>query len=181
MPYCDVEVTFIKSLPSGKAFVVEHEGEEVIVPDFAVHSDSEIHVNLVQRETGTLIIQERIAIEKGLAGQKLGGGLPMKRNKMPELPELLSKTRLDSITARVRCTSAFQHGGWVQSEDGDSVTYQDEDGDTHYIGCFNEEADTDFAAQAPDDIQALLDENERLRAWMDLAVERFNARRRTKR
>ena len=173
------DVTFIDLLPSGKAFSARYQDRGVVIPNFAVHDDSEIWKDSDCGDTGKLVIQEKIAVEKGLADPgtgSLGGGIPLKRNKRPDPLVLLPDQTIRAITDRLAATSgAIEGTGWdtagevlrIKHTDDDAAIF---DGDRRFH-------DAQFCACAPDDIRALLKENQRLREWMALATKRFNARR----
>ena len=135
------DVAFVDVLPSGKSFKVKYESTTYLIPNFAVHQDSEVWEDSDPEFVGKLKLQEKIAIEKGLAdppSRSLGGGLPLKRHKLPPAPELLTDERLAALTDRLRA-----------------------------------------AGNEPDDLDPLLDENTRLRAWV-VAALKTRARRKRK-
>ena len=172
-------VEFVKVLPSGKAFIVKHEGRDIIVPMFAVSDNSEIWNSSLEGETGKLVIMEKIAADKGLIdppSRSLGGGIPLKRNRLPDPPKPLPGKRLEAIQARWEASSAHELG-WAADEGMVRLG----SGNDRIIALFegvSDEEDALFAAHAPTDINDLLNENAQLRAWVELATKRFNAKRR---
>lgn len=184
MSYVTIEaVTFIKVLPSGNSFVVEHEDIEYVIPHFAVSDDSEVWPGGSRPgEVGKLVITEKIAIERGLAdppSQALGGGIPLKRHRLPAPPVLMPDKELGTIEDRMR-EASFAGGSYKWSSAGDELHLCGErsggilamfDGD-------GAAADASFTAHAPDDMRALLDENKRLREFLVAALKTQERRRR---
>jgi len=175
-----VGVRFVRVITPDKSFVIQYGGREYVIPEFAVSDASEIHVNTDYPE-GDLILLERIAIEKGLV-EDTGGtgvGIPLKRNRLPDPPELMSEERLSKIQARWEASSAHELG-WEADGDTLAVRSEADPACCYYIAVFEgpfPERDVDFTAHAPDDINDLMNENRILRDWMAKAIEKSKARR----
>ncbi len=187
MPHIDIEnVTFIRKLPSGKSFLVSYQGAEYVIPNFAVGANSAIWSDSEEGDTDTLFIQEVIAYEKGIvdlgiAPLSLGGGIPLKRNKLPDPPEMMHGLKLEAIESRLQLCSGEAPGGWVDKEGGQIWNGEGENVDL--LAMFDGSTamhDAFFCANAPADMRALLDEVKVLRAWVAKAQEKASARRKRK-
>lgn len=170
--YVTIEgVTYRRPLPSGKSFEVEFEGHSCVIPAFAVGTDSEIWVGSVNETTGRLVLFERIAEEKGLLGGPTEGtkiGIPLKRHRLPSAPDLLPAERIDEIRGDLqKLTDA---GGWWLSGGTDSLMRPGGDGAV-LVAYFQSAPDADFCAKAPGAIMDLLEENSRLRNWVEEALK----------
>jgi hypothetical protein len=182
MGYTSIDnVTFLRTLPSGKSFVVSYDGKEYVIPNFAVSDGSELWERSSEGETGTLAIEEKIAIEKGLieGGGGTGIGIPLKRNRLPDPPGLMADKRLKAIETRLAACSASANG-WRQNRLDPLYlslrgTEEDTDG---LLGSFESEIDALFAAHAPDDMTDLLYEVRVLREWVESALKTQQRRRR---
>jgi len=165
------DVTYHGTAESGKAIQVTVEGRMVWIPAFAIHDDSEIYVNS-KHSTGTLVIKTDIAEEKGLvdvSSKGTGVGIPLKRNRLPDPPDLMDDQSIDGIAGRLLASSASTMG-WEVEEDAVYLTGAQK----HCIAVFAGERtvrDATFTAHAPKDIHSLLGENARLRSWIDKALK----------
>jgi len=174
-------VTYVKGLPSGKASVVEYGGKEYVIPHFAISDDSDINADSAKGDCETLILRDDIAMEKGMieGGTGSTGGIPLKRNKLPPPPDLMATERRRGIHQRWAASSAADKG-WAREgseiyEAGPEALHK-----SMFVGMFEKPLDAEFVAHAPDDIVELLIENKHLRAWMEEAKKKFNARRKRK-
>lgn len=175
------DVTFVDVLPSGKSFRARFQGQHVIIPYFALHDDSELWDESGPGDTGTIVIREDIAIEKGLIDAPTGslGGIPLKRQRLPDPPKLMDEEILASIEARLNDCSGHP-AGWIGSACGQGTMWVKDDTEDAPIALFEGETaddDLDFVAHAPDDIGALLAENKRLREWVAKALKTQERRR----
>lgn len=161
------DVTYCRPLPSGNSFEIEFEGRSYVIPSFAVGADSEIWVGCVNETTGALILFERIAKEKGLLGGPTGGteiGIPLKRHRLPDPIDLIELERIKEIKAGlVRIADA---GGSCQR--GTELVRPRSD---ELIAVFEEEADADFFAAAPGALLDLVEENLKLRIWVETVTK----------
>lgn len=166
-------VEFVKVLPSGKSFVVKHEGREYVIPNFAVHEDSEIYKG-TPHKSGTLVVSEKIAVEKGLADDESGStgiGIPLKRNRLPDPPEMMPVGRLKSIQDRAQGLQ-----GTFMDAMGTEVYREDE-----LVAIFEGPKaglEARFYAHAIHDTHELLAENIRLRNWVEKVMKQRRRRKR---
>jgi hypothetical protein len=172
------KATFKKVLPSGKASVFVIDGDEVVIPHFAISDGSELHEGSSRGETDSLTIMDKIAIEKGLhpdyveKGGGTGIGIPLKRNKLPERPELLEDEYLGRMKRDLKAADQ-----WYLANDADPMLAYPIDSPIALFEGPNADANVVFAAQAPAFVRDLLEENAKLRAWMEEATKKANARR----
>lgn len=166
------DVTFLRALPSGKAFAVKHDGKEYVIPNFAVSDGSDLWERSSEGETGALALREDIAIEKGLieGGGGTGIGIPLKRNRLPDPPGLMADERMKAIEARLKDRFEYPDGWAVEGNEVCRVS-------GHTIGFFDTEAAAVFAAHAPDDMADLLYEVKVLREWVASALKTQRRRR----
>lgn len=182
MDYITIEaVEKCDTYSSGKAFRVNHNGRSLTIPNFAVHADSEIWKGAANGEVGKLIISEYIATEKGLtdsASQSLGGGIPLKRHRLPAVPELMSAKQHFEIAARQFNSSASEEGWWLAPEG--PYLCCGPISDPEILADLSDLAgkDVTFVVNAPADMIALLTENKRLREWVDKALKTQERRKR---
>jgi hypothetical protein len=188
-------VTFRDVYPSGLAIKVEVDEKEYSIPNYAIDDDSEIWKESTPGEVGKLIITEEIAVDKGLVDpptRSLGGGIPLKRHRLPDPPQLLSEKRLGTISARWDASSAHEYG-WEavlpsSFEDITEIALRGSDNpgeiagltlkNKTIVGMFERQEDALLAAHAPDDIRDLLDENVILREWIAKALKTQERRKR---
>jgi hypothetical protein len=175
MSYVSIDnVTFLRTLPSGKSFAVSHDGQEYVIPKFAVSDGSELWERSSEGETGTLALTEKIAIEKGLieGGGSTGIGIPLKRKRLPDPPGLMADKRLFAIETRLGMCSGTTHG-WVM-DSGYLCLGNEADHDT-ILAELNTagmgSSDMDFIAHAPDDMADLVYEVKVLREWVASALK----------
>jgi len=186
MSYVTLEsVRFDEKFPSGQAFKATcDDGFQYVIPDFAVHDDSEIWVGSEPGEEGKMIIREDIAVEKGIVDpptRSLGGGLPMKRHRLPDPPALLPDGYIEDSNAWLEACSGHEEG-WSR-EPGTAEVYLGPVEKLHGDRCvavFDDKKDAEFAARAPNIVRDLLKENARLREWVALAIKTQERRRRKK-
>lgn len=166
-------VTYRRPLPSGNSFEIEFEGHSYVIPSFAVGADSEIWVGSINETTGTLIVFERIAKEKGILGTtgETKIGIPLKRHRLPEPLELMPVERLDKIRAALQ-RLADAGGCWLQgSTDLMRSGLPPVGKEEVTIAVFEWEDDADFFAAAPNTLTDLLEENLKLRIWVETVTK----------
>jgi hypothetical protein len=167
-------VTFIKTLPSGKAFVVEHEDLEHVIPNFAVSDNSEIWKACSENDSGKLVITEKVAVEKGLIDPpsgNLGGGIPLKRHRLPDPPALMSDKRLKRLRESAGCIL------WKGLDAMGPEVYRGDELVAIFEGPESTKMVNFFVTAGPDMIE-LAQENERLREWVAKALKTQERRRR---
>lgn len=144
---------------------IENVTSRRVLPSFAVGADSEIWVGSINETTGTLIVFERIAKEKGLLGAtgETKIGIPLKRHRLPDPVELMSVERLEGVKKGL-ARLADAGGYWLQDTD---LMCLDDDGEEVTIAVFEHEEDADFFATAPGALLDLIEENFELRLWVD--------------
>jgi len=171
-------VTFHFAYTSGKAIKVGHEGREIAIPNFAIHDDSEIWKGSEEGETGKLVLTEDMAAEKGFTdppSRSLGGGLPLKRHRLPEPPPLYPDSFLDAVMSRLREAGA---GYAVDEHDHNIVIDPDSDEIiAEFVGgC--ERGEAELFAHASVDLAKLVHENLLLREWVRKALKTQERRKR---
>jgi len=178
-PYIELEVEKVFTYPSGDAIKVLFEGQSHSIPCAAIHEDSTVWKGTTNGTNGILKVRESIALDKGMiGGSSSGKGFPLKRNKMPEMPELMSDEFLAAMQGKSEACSGTEHGWFL--EDTFLCLGDEDEHDTILAdlgGAGMSEADMLFIINAPSYVKALLQENARLRAWAKLAKKRFEARR----
>lgn len=151
---------------SGRAIRVGIDGESYWIPNFAIHEDSQIRLGS-HHKSGQILIREDIAEEKGVGELTTGGtgvGIPLKRHKLPEPPDLIPAPRIQEMLQRAEAAS-----GWVVSSQEELLNKEGE-----ILAIFAEEIDSrdmEFPVLASRFLLDLLDENNRLRQWVQDALK----------
>jgi hypothetical protein len=172
--YVELEAVMISPAPSGKSLFVRHEGRKLNVPCFAVHEDSEVHLSTYPGDKGVLILREDIAIDRDLVDPgHAGGGIPLKRDRLPKLPVQLDISDLQELRRKLDADEV----DWYVQADGLLVIGTEP---VLILGDVPRPC-RQLLSEAPSILHDLLDEIETLRAWADKTLawnEKRTARRR---
>jgi hypothetical protein len=114
------------------------------------------------QDNGDVTMPLWLAESEGLVSGGTRVGIPLKRQRMPDMPEMMSDDELDDIIER--CPTL---DGWGRQ--GDAIWWGE-----HLVAIaeHNSLQVDRFFEHAPSDVLRLADENKRLRAWAAEAQKR---------
>jgi hypothetical protein len=172
-------VTYTGELHTGQSFFIRHEDTKYNIPNFAVHPDSDIHYRCGDERVGRLILLEKIAVERGLVdppSRSMGGGIPLKRHRLPDEPELMPEAELDAMN---------KLAGGVRWKHLDSIgpeVYLDDELLAIFEGAGQEETRAfQFFLTGGSFMHKVIEENRRLREWVAKALKTQQRRQKPKR